>query len=57
MISNPNSEIRMSKEVRSPKSESTASWPVGGGIELAYSGFGILSDFGFRILGFCLRGH
>jgi hypothetical protein len=57
MISNPNSEIRMSKEVRIPKSESTASWPAGGGIELAYSDFGILSGFGFRVSGFCSRGH
>jgi len=57
MISNPNSEFRMSKEVRIPKSETAASWPVAGGMELAYSGFGILSDFELRVSGFCSRGH
>jgi len=57
MIPNPNAECRMPKEVRIPKSESAAIRPVGGGIELAYSGFGILSDFGFRVSGFCSRGH
>jgi len=57
MISNPNSKIRMSKEVRIPKSETATHWLVSGEIELVHSGFGILSDFGLRASDFCSRGH
>jgi len=52
MISNPNSEIRMSKEVRIPKSETAARRPVQVKVNLVYSGFGILSDFELRVSGF-----
>jgi len=52
MISNPNSELRMSKEVRIPKSETAARRPEQGEVNLVYSGFGILSDFEVRVSGF-----
>jgi hypothetical protein len=57
MISNPNSEVRMSKEVRIPKSETAAPQPASGEIELVHSGFGILSDFGLRASDFCSGGR
>jgi hypothetical protein len=45
----PKSEIRSSKEIRNPNAEATAPSDV-----IRTSGFGLLSDFGFRALAMSL---
>jgi len=54
MISNPNSEIRMSKEVRIPKSETAAGRPVPVKVSWVHSGFAVPLDFELRVSAFGL---
>jgi len=56
MISNPNSEIRMSNEVRIPNSETATPRPASEEIKSGHSSFGILSVFMFRASDFVSGG-